>query len=87
MNVWTPENPLATRTLLKDNPEIEEDLVREAHRVQAVQNLRRALVTLDPDHQVGGRKASRRRVAAGGAPITIRIVKGANMEMEQVEAS
>lgn len=27
------------------------------------------------------------RVAAGGAPITIRIVKGANMEMERVEAS
>ncbi len=27
------------------------------------------------------------RVAAGGAPINIRIVKGANMEMEQVEAS
>jgi len=30
---------------------------------------------------------ARRRVAAGGAPITIRIVKGANMEMERVEAS
>ncbi|MBW2279530.1 MAG: proline dehydrogenase family protein [Deltaproteobacteria bacterium] len=27
------------------------------------------------------------RVAAGGAPITLRIVKGANMEMERVEAS
>jgi RHH-type proline utilization regulon transcriptional repressor/proline dehydrogenase/delta 1-pyrroline-5-carboxylate dehydrogenase len=27
-----------------------------------------------------------RRVAAGGAPITIRLVKGANMEMERVEA-
>lgn len=27
------------------------------------------------------------RVAAGGAPITMRIVKGANMEMERVEAS
>lgn len=27
------------------------------------------------------------RVAAGGAPITIRLVKGANMEMERVEAS
>ena len=30
---------------------------------------------------------ARRRVAAGGAPITIRIVKGANMEMERVDAS
>jgi len=30
---------------------------------------------------------SRERVAAGGAPITIRLVKGANMEMERVEAS
>jgi len=30
---------------------------------------------------------ARRRVAAGGAPITVRIVKGANMEMERVEAS
>ncbi|MEM6798281.1 MAG: proline dehydrogenase family protein, partial [Planctomycetota bacterium] len=30
---------------------------------------------------------ARRRLAAGGAPITIRIVKGANMEMERVEAS
>jgi len=29
---------------------------------------------------------ARARVAAGGAPVTIRIVKGANMEMEQVEA-
>jgi RHH-type proline utilization regulon transcriptional repressor/proline dehydrogenase/delta 1-pyrroline-5-carboxylate dehydrogenase len=28
-----------------------------------------------------------RRVAAGGAPVTLRIVKGANMEMERVEAS
>ena len=27
------------------------------------------------------------RVAAGGAPVTLRIVKGANMEMERVEAS
>ncbi|MEM9827555.1 MAG: bifunctional proline dehydrogenase/L-glutamate gamma-semialdehyde dehydrogenase [Planctomycetota bacterium] len=27
------------------------------------------------------------RVAAGGAPLTVRIVKGANMEMERVEAS
>ncbi|MEM9186494.1 MAG: proline dehydrogenase family protein [Planctomycetota bacterium] len=30
---------------------------------------------------------ARERVAAGGAPITLRIVKGANMEMERVEAS
>lgn len=30
---------------------------------------------------------ARDRVARGGAPITIRIVKGANMEMERVEAS
>lgn len=30
---------------------------------------------------------ARRRVEAGGAPITIRIVKGANMEMERVDAS
>ena len=30
---------------------------------------------------------ARARVAAGGAPITIRIVKGANLEMERVEAS
>lgn len=30
---------------------------------------------------------ARGRVAAGGAPVTIRIVKGANMEMERVEAS
>lgn len=30
---------------------------------------------------------ARRRVAAGGAPVTLRIVKGANMEMERVEAS
>jgi len=29
---------------------------------------------------------ARKRVAAGGAPVTIRIVKGANMEMERVEA-
>lgn len=28
-----------------------------------------------------------RRIAAGGAPVTIRIVKGANMEAERVEAS
>ncbi|MFN3193495.1 MAG: bifunctional proline dehydrogenase/L-glutamate gamma-semialdehyde dehydrogenase [Aureliella sp.] len=30
---------------------------------------------------------AKKRVEAGGAPITIRIVKGANMEMERVEAS
>ena len=30
---------------------------------------------------------ARRRLAMGGAPVTIRIVKGANMEMERVEAS
>ena len=32
-------------------------------------------------------KWARERVAAGGAPITMRIVKGANMEMERFEAS
>ena len=30
---------------------------------------------------------ARKRMAAGGAPITIRLVKGANMEAERVEAS
>ncbi|MEW6302792.1 MAG: proline dehydrogenase family protein [Verrucomicrobiota bacterium] len=30
---------------------------------------------------------ARRRVAGGGAPVTIRVVKGANLEMERVEAS
>ncbi len=30
---------------------------------------------------------ARKRVAAGGAPVTIRLVKGANMEMERVEAA
>jgi len=30
---------------------------------------------------------AQKRVASGGAPVTIRIVKGANMEMERVEAS
>lgn len=30
---------------------------------------------------------ARSRVAAGGAPITLRLVKGANMEMERLEAS
>jgi RHH-type proline utilization regulon transcriptional repressor/proline dehydrogenase/delta 1-pyrroline-5-carboxylate dehydrogenase len=31
-------------------------------------------------------EAARRRVAAGGAPVTVRLVKGANLPMEQVEA-
>jgi RHH-type proline utilization regulon transcriptional repressor/proline dehydrogenase/delta 1-pyrroline-5-carboxylate dehydrogenase len=30
---------------------------------------------------------ARQRVASGGAPVTLRIVKGANMEMERVDAS
>ncbi len=30
---------------------------------------------------------ARRRVAAGGSPLTVRVVKGANMEMERVEAA
>jgi len=30
---------------------------------------------------------ARRRIAAGGSPVTIRIVKGANLEMERYEAS
>ena len=30
---------------------------------------------------------ARQRVAAGGAPITVRLVKGANMEMERIDAS
>ena len=30
---------------------------------------------------------ARRRVAAGGAPVTLRIVKGANLEMERIESS
>ena len=38
---------LATKSVLKKSPEIEEDLAREAQRIQAVQNLRRALVTAD----------------------------------------
>src|SRR5689334_9146067 len=37
--------------------------------------------------QVEINKWARRRVAKGGAPVTIRVVKGANMEMERVEAS
>ncbi len=37
--------------------------------------------------QVAITEWARGRVAKGGAPITIRIVKGANMEMERVEAS
>jgi RHH-type proline utilization regulon transcriptional repressor/proline dehydrogenase/delta 1-pyrroline-5-carboxylate dehydrogenase len=32
-------------------------------------------------------KWARQRTSAGGAPVTVRIVKGANMEMERVEAS
>ncbi len=38
---------LATKSVLKTSPEIEVDLAREAQRIQAVQNLRRALVTAD----------------------------------------
>ncbi len=30
---------------------------------------------------------ARKRVAAGGAPVTVRLVKGANLEMEKVDAS
>lgn len=30
---------------------------------------------------------ARKRVAAGGAPVTVRLVKGANLEMERVDAS
>jgi RHH-type proline utilization regulon transcriptional repressor/proline dehydrogenase/delta 1-pyrroline-5-carboxylate dehydrogenase len=30
---------------------------------------------------------ARQRISSGGAPVTVRIVKGANMEMERVEAS
>ncbi|HBV64507.1 MAG TPA: proline dehydrogenase, partial [Rhodopirellula sp.] len=43
-----------------------------------------------PDSHAWQRKLTewaKRRVNQGGAPITIRIVKGANMEMERVEAS
>jgi ATP-dependent helicase/nuclease subunit A len=38
---------LATKSVLKESPEIEDGLVCEAHRIQAVQDLRRALVTAD----------------------------------------
>jgi RHH-type proline utilization regulon transcriptional repressor/proline dehydrogenase/delta 1-pyrroline-5-carboxylate dehydrogenase len=48
------------------------------------------LQSYTPDSFAQQRKLNawaRDRVAAGGAPITIRLVKGANMEMERVEAS
>jgi ATP-dependent helicase/nuclease subunit A len=38
---------LATKSVLKESPEVEDDLAREAQRIWAVQNLRRALVTAD----------------------------------------
>jgi RHH-type proline utilization regulon transcriptional repressor/proline dehydrogenase/delta 1-pyrroline-5-carboxylate dehydrogenase len=49
-----------------------------------------ALQAYIPDSYAAQREINRwarRRVASGGAPVTIRIVKGANMEMERVEAS
>ncbi|MCA9234133.1 MAG: proline dehydrogenase family protein [Planctomycetales bacterium] len=49
-----------------------------------------ALQAYVPDSFVTQRQLTewaRRRVVAGRAPITIRLVKGANMEMERVEAS
>jgi RHH-type proline utilization regulon transcriptional repressor/proline dehydrogenase/delta 1-pyrroline-5-carboxylate dehydrogenase len=49
-----------------------------------------ALQAYIPDSFVTQRRITewaQHRVAAGGAPITIRLVKGANMEMERVEAS
>lgn len=49
-----------------------------------------ALQSYVPDSfrtQVQLNQWARQRVARGGEPITIRIVKGANMEMERVEAS
>jgi len=49
-----------------------------------------ALQSYVPDSfgtQVRLNQWARQRVARGGMPITIRIVKGANMEMERVEAS
>jgi RHH-type proline utilization regulon transcriptional repressor/proline dehydrogenase/delta 1-pyrroline-5-carboxylate dehydrogenase len=49
-----------------------------------------ALQAYIPDSYVTEQRINdwaRRRVAAGGGPVTIRIVKGANMEMERVEAS
>ena len=49
-----------------------------------------ALQAYLPDSHAAQREINawaQRRVAAGGAPVTIRIVKGANMEMERVDAS
>jgi RHH-type proline utilization regulon transcriptional repressor/proline dehydrogenase/delta 1-pyrroline-5-carboxylate dehydrogenase len=49
-----------------------------------------ALQAYLPDAFVAQRRIdawARRRVAAGGAPVTIRLVKGANMEAERVAAS
>lgn len=49
-----------------------------------------ALQAYIPDSALWQRRVNewaRRRVAAGGAPVTLRIVKGANLEMERVEAS
>ncbi|HKX62713.1 MAG TPA: bifunctional proline dehydrogenase/L-glutamate gamma-semialdehyde dehydrogenase [Verrucomicrobiae bacterium] len=49
-----------------------------------------ALQAYIPDSALVQRKLiewARRRAAAGGAPITVRIVKGANLEMERVEAA
>lgn len=49
-----------------------------------------ALQAYIPDSQATQRQINawaRQRVAEGGAPVTIRIVKGANLEMERVEAS
>ena len=43
-----------------------------------------------PDSHLAQQKVTewaKQRVASGGAPVTMRIVKGANMEMERVEAS
>jgi RHH-type transcriptional regulator, proline utilization regulon repressor / proline dehydrogenase / delta 1-pyrroline-5-carboxylate dehydrogenase len=49
-----------------------------------------ALQAYIPDSSATQRRLNdwaRRRLAQGGAPITIRLVKGANLEMERVEAS
>ena len=49
-----------------------------------------ALQAYVPDSFAAQRRITRwavQRVAAGGAPVSVRIVKGANMEMERVEAS
>ena len=49
-----------------------------------------ALQAYIPDSFAAQRRITRwavQRVAGGGAPLTLRIVKGANMEMERVEAS